>query len=121
MRYARSLLYLLLTIGVACSAPIRGAESSSSSQTNPISYASVDEALKELRAKPGITFRNQSGWIVAEDKAAFTVWLITPPGHPAYPTTVRRVLVNRSDGAYMDTAVRCFASQEICDKFFGGK
>jgi hypothetical protein len=81
----------------------------------------LEEALKDLRAKPGVTFRKQDGWIVAEEASAFTVWLITPPGHPAYPSMVKRTLVNGPDGAYFDTAVRCLASQDACDKFFGGK
>ena len=63
---------------------------------------------------------SQSGcWVVAEDTQASTVWLLTPPGHPAYPSLVKRTLVNSADGAYFETNVRCFASQEVCDKFFG--
>ena len=84
-----------------------------------IGFASLEEATKALRAKPGVTFRNQAGWVVAEDTQASTVWLLTPPGHPAYPSIVKRTLVNSADGAYFETNVRCFASQEVCDKFFG--
>jgi hypothetical protein len=80
----------------------------------------LDEALKSLRAKPGVKFRDEGGWIVAEESAAAAVWLLTPPGHPAYPSIVKRHIVNTKDGAEMVTDVRCLASKSTCDKFFGG-
>jgi hypothetical protein len=86
-----------------------------------IPFATVDEATSALKAKKGVTFRNQDGWIVAEDLDAFTVWLLTPPNHPAYPSIVKRTLVNGKDGANMETRIRCFASKETCDRYFGGK
>jgi hypothetical protein len=79
----------------------------------------LDDALRDLHAKSSVTFRNQGGWIVAEDAATSTTWLITPPGHPAYPSLVRRKLINGANHAYMDTAVRCLSDKATCDKFFG--
>jgi hypothetical protein len=85
-----------------------------------IEYSTLDEAIAALRAKPGVTFRDQAGWRVAEDLDGLVVWLFTPPGHPAYPSMVKRTIVNRADGAHFETAVRCFASKGVCDKYFGG-
>ena len=113
----------ILAIAAVASSPLRSAEPTpwSSSEPGPIPYSSLENALKDLHSRLGITFRNQSGWIVAEDLAAHAVWLLTPPGHPAYPSIVRRMLVNGPTGASMNTDVQCFASQETCDKFFGTK
>ena len=112
----------ILTIAASASSSLRSAELAPSSPApGPIPYASLEIALKDLHSWPGVTFRNQSGWIVAEDVAAHAVWLLTPPGHPAYPSIVRRMLVNGPTGATMNTDVQCFASQETCDKFFGSK
>jgi hypothetical protein len=99
----------------------RGANSASQSEEKPIPYDSVDDAEKALRAKKGVDFRNQDGWLIAEDLESSTVWLLTPPGHPAYPSIVKRALVNGPDGTYMETNVRCLASEDVCDKFFGSK
>jgi hypothetical protein len=86
----------------------------------PISYSTLEEAIEALRAKPGVTFREQDGWIVAEDPEGPVAWLLTPPGHPAYPSIVKRAIVNRDDGAYFETHIRCLASKDVCDSFFGG-
>jgi hypothetical protein len=99
----------------------RGADSTSQSEEKPIPYDSVDDAEKALRAEKGVTFRNQDGWLIAEDIHSSTVWLLTLPGHPAYPSIVKRALINSADGAYMETNVRCLASEDVCDKFFGSK
>ena len=111
----------LLGLLAFCSGSVWSAEPLSSAEPGPITYSTIDEALKDLHAKAGVTFRNQDGWIVAEDLAASAAWLITPPGHPAYPSMVRRMVINTSTGAYMDTAVRCLASKETCDKFFAAR
>ena len=114
-------LSTLLGLVVFSSGAVWGAEPFSSEEPGPIPYSTIDEALKDLHAKAAVTFRNQNGWIVADDRAASTAWLITPPGHPAYPSMVRRMIINTSTGAYMDTAVRCLASKETCDKFFAAR
>jgi len=110
-------------LAVACVAT-RAAEPNSSPKTSvgeEIPYASIEEAIKALRAKSGVTFRNEGGWIVAYDDAAIVSWLLTPPGHPAYPSIVKRHIVNSAAGADMATEIRCFATKTVCDNYFGGK
>jgi len=121
MKHLRLCLVLVLAMSSLSSSLAQGAEAPESSDANSIGYASVEEALKALKAKPGVTFRTQDGWVVAEDMAVFTTWLFTPFGHPAYPSMVKRAVVNKADGAHMQTSVRCFASKEVCDNFFGSK
>ena len=121
MKHLRSgLLILLATIasGIGLTAT---PGPTPSKQSTDIPYGSLEAATAALRAKKGVTFKSQGGWTVAEDLDAFTTWLLTPVGHPAYPSIVRRTLVNGLEGAFMDTNIRCFASKETCDKFFGGK
>ena len=104
---------------VACGAAAQ--TDSPSSKGDDIPYSSLDEALKDLHSKPSVAFRNEGGWIVAYDKVAVVSWLLTPKGHPAYPSIVKRHIVNSANGASMATDIRCFASQDACDKYFGGK
>jgi hypothetical protein len=121
MKLHRHFLEALLAATALWSTSATAADPPKTSEPGSIEYATVDEALKALHAKKGVTFRNQNGWLVAEDSVALTTWLFTPSDHPAYPSMVRRRIINKADGAYMDTQIRCLASQETCDKFFGGK
>jgi len=88
--------------------------------SDEIPYSSLEEAMKDLRSKPNVSFRNEGGWIIAYDSVALVSWLLTPEGHPAYPSIVKRHIVNRTEGAGMATEIRCFASQATCDKYFAG-
>ncbi len=121
MRRLHSVLFVALAVSSVWSVVAQSAEPNQHPEESSIAYATLDEAIKALRAKPGVTFRNQNGWLVAEDLQAHTVWLFTPPGHPAYPSMVKRTLVNGPDGASFVTDVRCLASKDICDKYFGSK
>jgi hypothetical protein len=111
---------ITLALILAACAPAFAAEPVPSG-TSGIEYATVEEALSALRAKAGVTFKDQDGWLVANDSDAIVVWLFTPLGHPAYPSMIKRHIVNGPDGAYMDTAIRCLASKAVCDQYFGGK
>ena len=121
MKRSCSVLLAVLATSLATTNLVHGADPVQQPEGTAISYTSLEEATKALRAKPGVTFRNQGGWLVAEDTKSSTVWLLTQPDHPAYPSIVRRTLVNAADGAYVETNVRCFASKKVCDKYFGGK
>jgi hypothetical protein len=69
--------------------------------------------MKALRAKPGVEFRNEGGWIVAYDPETIVSWLLTPVGHPAYPSIVKRHTVSGESGANMATDIRCFATKAV--------
>lgn len=80
-----------------------------------IGYSSVEAALAALHSKAGVVLTNQGGWTIAEDAATQTIWSFPPSGHPAYPAAVKRQVVNRADGTYIDMAVHCGASKTACD------
>jgi hypothetical protein len=121
MKHLCSVLLAVLTTSLVAPDLARSVDPPQQPEETAISYASLDEAIKALRAKPGVTFQNQGGWWVVKDLPAFTVWLLTPPGHPAYPSIVKKTIVNSNNGADMQTDIRCFASKEVCDKYFGSK
>ena len=106
----------LVFLVVACSSVL-----AADAVPSGIEYSTPEEALSALHAKEGVTFKEQKGWLVANDSKAIVIWLFTMPGHPAHPTMIKRHIVNGADGAYMDTAVRCLASKAVCDKYFGDK
>ena len=116
----RSIVVFSLSTLISCTALAQTKPAEAKTRVD-IPYSSVDEALKDLHSKPGVQFRNESGWIVAYDPVAIVSWLLTPKGHPAYPSIVKRYIVNHADGASMTTETRCFASKVTCDNYFGGK
>ena len=120
MKHQRLITRIALAFVVGACASVLAAEPVSSG-TSGIEYSTLEEALGALRAKAGVTFKDQDGWLVANDSDAIVIWLFTPPGHPAYPSMIKRHIVNGPDGAYMDTAIRCLASKAICDRYFGDK
>ena len=71
--------------------------------------------MKGLHAKPDVVFREDSGWILAEDLEALTMWSFPPPDYPAYPAAIKRQLVEGNDGISMQTAVHCEGSKKACD------
>lgn len=114
-------LFAVLAIAVVQAMAAASDSRPKTPQPEGIPYASLEEALKALRAKPGVTFKEEGGWTVAYDPEAIVSWLLTLPGHPAYPSIVKRYIVNEADGAYMAADTRCFASKVVCDRFFGGQ
>jgi hypothetical protein len=85
-----------------------------------IGYPSVAAALKDLRSKPDVQFSVQNGWVIANDRDHLTIWSFAPEGDPAYPSAVKRVLVQASRGSKIDSgidmSVLCQSTQIACDK-----
>ncbi|WP_315742302.1 MULTISPECIES: hypothetical protein [unclassified Bradyrhizobium] len=80
-----------------------------------LGYPTVASALESLCAKPGTRSSMQSGWTVIEDKAALSVWSFAPSGHPAYPTAIRRHVVQDGDHLFIKMDVLCEAAKPACD------
>jgi hypothetical protein len=81
-----------------------------------IGYPSVAAALKDLHSKSDVTFSEQNGWVIADDRRHFTVWTFAPQGDPAYPSAVKRTAVQQGKGISMEMNVLCESSQRACDK-----
>ncbi|ARN22901.1 hypothetical protein [Piscinibacter gummiphilus] len=81
-----------------------------------IAYPSPQAALEALRAKPGVTVREENGWFVLKEPGGVSFWSITQSTHPAHPTAVRRTLVQDAEGIRMVMRVQCGAPKETCDR-----
>ena len=76
-------------------------------------YSPSDVATKHI--EPGVAFRTQEGWTIAEDQAELTFWSFPPPDHPAYPSAVKRRLVRNGAGLDLEMNVACEAPKTACD------
>ncbi len=82
-----------------------------------IGYSTVEAALTELRAMPGVDIREKQGWIIISDKKSGNpvLWSFTPPGHPAHPSAVKRIVTEKNGAVYIEMKVLCQAGKTPCD------
>jgi hypothetical protein len=84
-----------------------------------IVYPSVAAALEDLRSKPNVKFSEQRGWIIANDSSHMTIWSFAPEGDPAYPSAVKRVLVQVGVASRVNSSINmsvlCQSTQSACD------
>jgi hypothetical protein len=80
-----------------------------------LGYPNVAAAMAGLRAKPGVKSFDQAGWSIFEDSAAKAVWSFPPPGHAAYPSAIRRRIVQDGNDIFVAMDVRCEAAKPACD------
>lgn len=80
-----------------------------------IGYPTVDAALVALHSKAGVVFTNKDGWVIADDAAAQTLWSFPPPDHPAYPSVIKRQVVEQAGSLSINMAVLCRATKKACD------
>ena len=79
-----------------------------------LGYASREEAIAALRAKPGVTESSANGWLTFRDQAEVTWWTFSEEGNPSHPTVVKRRFFGRYAGIMLETRIKCGASKEIC-------
>jgi hypothetical protein len=84
-------------------------------QPSQIGYSSPDAALSALRLKPGVIVTENDGWTIVEDKSELALWTIAKPGNSAYPTAVKRYVVDINGTMTLQMKVLCDASKEACD------
>ena len=107
----------LASMLVAASASAQQAAALPESAHSSIEYPSPGAAYRALRADPGVQFRTQDGWVIADDPAHHTVWTFSPQGDAAFPAVVKRHLVERGGQLVLETGVLCGASKQVCDDF----
>jgi len=90
------------------------------SASSSVGYPSMAAALKDLRSNPDVAFSLQNGWIIANDRNHLTIWSFAPEGDPAFPSVVKRVLVQVSNGTKFNSSINmsvlCQSTQSACDK-----
>jgi hypothetical protein len=85
-------------------------------KSSTIGYPSVAAALADLHSKPEVQFRDEHGWTIAEDSSHHAFWSFPPPGSPAYPAAVQRVIVQGDSGIGLKLNILCESTQSACDK-----
>ena len=89
---------------------------SDTGNSSSIGYPSVAAALADLHSKPEVVFSMQNGWTIAEDRSHSSFWSFPPEGDPAYPSAVKRIVVQTGAGIYLEMKVLCESTQAACDK-----
>jgi hypothetical protein len=86
-------------------------------KSSGIGYPSVAAALADLHSKPEVIFREEGGWLIAEDRRHYTLWSFATEGDPAYPSAVKRTAVQESGGSVtMNMNILCESKQDACDR-----
>jgi hypothetical protein len=111
MRYT----LLLLCLCLVSLASERASAGGLPEQPADIGYSSPTAALQALRTKPGVIIREENGWYVATDPSDYTLWSIAQPSNPAYPTAVKRTVVQSESVVSVRMKVLCGASKQVCD------
>ena len=83
-----------------------------------VGYPTVDAALAALKADPKAKIRVESGWTVVSTREAnaSATWSFTPPGHPAHPSAVKRVVFEKDGAVYLETKALCESTKAACDE-----
>ena len=106
-------VFLAIVVGHAIAGelpPLRETKSSN------IGFGTVPEALASLRARPEVVEREQQGWLLFKDEPHHTLWSFAPKDHPAFPSAVKRELIEKNGGLYVNMSVLCGASKKVCDQ-----
>ena len=81
-----------------------------------IGYTSVSAARDALRSKGNIAFSIENGWTIASDRDNYAIWSFAPPRDPAYPSVVKRIIVQGDSGLDIKMSVLCEAPTRACDQ-----
>lgn len=80
-----------------------------------IGYPTVAAALADLRARPGVVVSVRDGWTIVDVGADRAIWSFPPLGHPAYPSAVKRQVVDNVGQVSIQMNVLCHADKVACD------
>lgn len=109
MKKCLAVLFAMSTCALAQDGPLPEVERSS------IEYKSPADALAALRSKPGVEISVQGGWTIAFEPASHVIWSFTPEKHAAFPSVVKRAIVERNGTVFVEMGVKCGASKQVCD------
>lgn len=88
-------------------------------ERSAIEYSSVQEALEDLKNKPGVDIKDRNGWTVINQTGnkEIIIWSFAPPSHSAYPAVAKRRLYEKSGVMVVDLNILCESSQAACNFF----
>ena len=73
--------------------------------------------LENLKSNPDATFRTNNGWTIIniDNEDEKSIYSFTPDSHPAYPSIVKREIVEKDGSIHIDMTASCGATKEVCD------
>ena len=76
------------------------------------------EELEQLKSRPDARFREQQGWtiVTVDNPEERAIWSFTPKSHPAYPSVVKREVVEEGGEIRVRTTVICRSTKPVCDQ-----
>lgn len=77
---------------------------------------SPEDLLSQLKSDGETLIRMERDWTVATSNKLRVIWSFPPEQHPAYPSFVKREVIEKDGSVYMETSVRCGAEKIECDK-----
>jgi hypothetical protein len=80
-----------------------------------IPYPNVETARAALLARGDIQQREENGWLIVTVPSEYATWTFTPTGHPAHPSMVLRMPVQRDGKILLSLDVMCGADKPACD------
>ena len=107
---------LFVFSSVCTSAEHAPSPTTSATRQSSIGYPSVAAALDALRARKDVRVSAQDGWTVITENGGLTLWSFTPPGHPAHPAAIKRVMSQKDGAWYVNMNVLCQADKAPCNQ-----
>ena len=88
--------------------------------TNPDTFGhdSLEALVESFKENPKAEISTQHGWTVVavREEKKMDIWSITPKDHFAYPSAVKRSLVEREGSVFIEMEVSCHAEKIQCDE-----
>ena len=115
-RFKFSLAALLFLLLSACVTNSKESELGyGGAKGNIFGYVTVENAIDSLTQLPGASKRKNMGWTVIAIESDRSVWSFPPKEHPAFPSAVKRQVIQDTNRIYIETKVSCGATKNICD------
>lgn len=109
-----------MTFVIAVSQNVGSSDDLGYQGTNPdtFGHSNLDELVESFQNDPKAEITMQQGWtvIVVRDEKRMDLWSITPKDHFAYPSAVKRSIVERDGSVFIEMDVSCHAEIIQCDE-----
>jgi hypothetical protein len=81
-----------------------------------IGYPTVAATREAITARKDVEGREDDGWLIVADRAAFAFWSFAPPDHAAYPAVVKRTIHDDGGKVSVAMAILCEGQKTGCDE-----
>ena len=78
-------------------------------------YEHVEDALNSLKSNKNTEISEIQGWTMISDNENREMWSFPPKSHQAYPSVIRRAVVEKNGQIGIGTQVSCGAKKDACD------